>query len=99
VFSNVFDKLKPNSRVFSTNSLSRYNTTLRLFDIAFASGRLRGEVLCYMFGAQASECAAGLHIWKSICDLFVLLPNGADQSLDSVLINIRPDSSCVRRPL
>ena len=51
MFSNVFDKLKPNSRVFSTNSLSRYNTTLCLFDIAFAPGGLRGEVLCYKFGA------------------------------------------------
>jgi len=54
VFSNVFDKLKPNSRDFSTNSLSRYNTTLCLFDIAFAPGRMRGEVLCYKLGDSVS---------------------------------------------
>ena len=29
-FSTVFERLKPNSRVFSTSSLSRYNTTFLL---------------------------------------------------------------------
>ena len=32
-FSNVFERLKPNSSVFSTNSLSRYKTTVRLLFI------------------------------------------------------------------
>ena len=35
LFSKVFDKLKPNAREFSTNSLSVYNATFRLFFIAF----------------------------------------------------------------
>jgi hypothetical protein len=32
-FSTVFERLKPNSRVFSTSSLSRYNTTFLLLFI------------------------------------------------------------------
>jgi len=50
-FSNVFERLKPNSRDFSTNSLSIYNTRLCLLLIALAPERMRGEDLCYKFGA------------------------------------------------
>jgi hypothetical protein len=35
---------------FSTNSLSKYNTTLPFCVIAFASEGMRVKVQCYMFG-------------------------------------------------
>ena len=52
-FSKVLLRLKPRAFDFSSNSLSRYKTTFRLFDIAFASEGMRWEVLCYMFGDYA----------------------------------------------
>ena len=48
-FSNVFERLKPNSFDFSTNSLSRYNTTFPFWAIANAPEGTRLEELC-MFG-------------------------------------------------
>jgi hypothetical protein len=51
LFSTVFERLKPRLRVFSTSSLSKYNTTFLLFFILHShpSG-CKGEVLCYKFG-------------------------------------------------
>ena len=49
-FPNVLLRLKPRVFDFSTSSLSKYNTTFRLFDITNASAGMRGEVLCYKFG-------------------------------------------------
>ena len=51
LFSNVLLKLRPNSFDFSISSLSKYNTTFLLFDIASSpKGACGGEELFYMFG-------------------------------------------------
>lgn len=56
-FSNILDKLKPNSFVFETNSLSRYNTTLLLFDICICIciGAIARGAVCYKFGAVMTK--------------------------------------------
>jgi hypothetical protein len=54
-FSKVLLRLMPSSLDFSTNSLSRYNTTLPLVPIAFASVRMRGVILYYMFGPSRRQ--------------------------------------------
>jgi len=49
-FSNVFERLKPRSRDFSTSSLSKYSTTFLLLLIALTPERMRWDVQCYKSG-------------------------------------------------
>jgi len=48
-FSNVFERLKPNSFDFSINSLSRYKTKLCFLDTAYAPEGTRGRSLLYVW--------------------------------------------------
>jgi len=50
-FSTVFGRLKPRLRVFSTNSLSRYNMTFRLFDISVCTRGHARDFHFYKSGA------------------------------------------------
>jgi hypothetical protein len=58
-FSTVLLRLKPRAFDFSTRSLSKYKTTFRLFDIAFASARKQGRCLLYVwsFGKKIRHSA------------------------------------------
>jgi hypothetical protein len=54
-FSKVLLRLKPRDLDFSTKSLSRYNTTLPLVPIAFASEGMLGKDLCFKSGLLAAH--------------------------------------------
>jgi len=71
-FSNILIELNPNSFDFSTNSLSRYSTTLPLVVIAFASEGIEEKIvicLVIVFSAKTKYCCLTLcifvvHIYK-----------------------------------
>jgi hypothetical protein len=73
-----FERLKPNSLDFSNISLSKYNTTLCLFDIANASEGRREDVLCYKFGDK----------WSKRTEFKSTNRTGLEETLMSLLLRI-----------